>query len=299
MKNSLNFVSTCLKVVDTRRTALIVIGVAGELYVDVQAGNIETQIREANDKLLGLIIQEAGDAKTSALDAANAAGRAKDQSDKAVTSASNAMIIASGARQEADSFEKDIVSAKTLAAKAELHLADALKQAADATEELKRLKSARSLINESELVSALASFKGTKYMFSSVFGDEESINLLKQIDGMLRRAEWKICQPGSSCQSGRPFPPALNIFSHGTTLEVSQGLTTGITISVESTESAESLRALPTEELSPHVRAALALNSNLSSNVWPSQENGIIKALTLGVVSGTDPFVLITVGKKP
>src|SRR3984893_9202997 len=47
-------------------TALIVIGVAGELYVDVQAGKIETQIREANDELLGLIIQEAGDAKTSA-----------------------------------------------------------------------------------------------------------------------------------------------------------------------------------------------------------------------------------------
>jgi len=47
-------------------TALIVIGVAGELYVDVQAGKIETQIRGANDELLGLIIQEAGDAKTSA-----------------------------------------------------------------------------------------------------------------------------------------------------------------------------------------------------------------------------------------
>jgi hypothetical protein len=136
-------------------------------------------------------------------------------------------------------------------------------------------------------------------MFSSVFADEESINLLKQIDGMLQRAEWKICQPGSSCQSGRPFPPALNIFSHGTTLEVSQGLTTGVAISVESTESVESLRALPAEELPPHVRAALALNSNLSSNVWPPQENGVIKALTLNVVSGTDPFVLITVGKKP
>jgi hypothetical protein len=47
-------------------TALIVIGVAGELYVDVRAGKIETQIREANDNLLGLIIQEAGDAATSA-----------------------------------------------------------------------------------------------------------------------------------------------------------------------------------------------------------------------------------------
>jgi hypothetical protein len=171
------------------------------------------------------------------------------------------------------------------------------KQATDATAELKRLKSPRSLSNESELVSALAPFKGTKYMFFSVFGDEESINLLKQIDGMLRRAEWKQCQPGSSCQPGRPFPPALNILSHGTTLGVSQGVTAGITISVESTESAPSLQALPAEKLPPHVRAALALGSDLSSNLSPQQENGVGKALN--VISGTDRFVLISVGKKP
>lgn len=58
-------------------TALIVTGVAGELYVDVEAGKIETQIREANDKLLGLIIQEAGEARASAQIAESAATESK------------------------------------------------------------------------------------------------------------------------------------------------------------------------------------------------------------------------------
>ena len=60
-------------------TALIVIGVAGELYVDVQAGKIETQIRAANDKLLGLIIKEAGEAATSAKNAHDEADAVKKE----------------------------------------------------------------------------------------------------------------------------------------------------------------------------------------------------------------------------
>lgn len=275
----------------------IVVGVVGEQFAGVKVKDLDANIQECSDAKVRAVTIEAGNAKTSALDAATAAGRARDHSDKAVVSASNAMSIASSARREADSFEKDIVSAKTQAATAESHLAEALKQAADATAELKRLKSPRSLINEPELVSALAPFKGVKYMFSSVFGDEESIDLLKQIDGMLQRAGWKICQPGSSCQPGGPFPPALNVFSNGTTLGVSLGVTTGIAISVESTESIQALRALPADELPPNVRAALALRSNLSSSISPSPDSGVNK--TVNVVSGKDPFVLITVGKKP
>lgn len=64
-------------------TALIVIGVAGEWNVDVQAGKIETQITAANLQLLGLIIQEAGDAKTSAKGAADGATRANTEAGKA------------------------------------------------------------------------------------------------------------------------------------------------------------------------------------------------------------------------
>jgi hypothetical protein len=91
---------------------LVALGVAGELYIDVQTGKVETKIRKANKLRVSLLSNEAGDAKTSATEAEGASQRAKDQPDKATSSASNALALARGARSEADSFEKDIVSAK-------------------------------------------------------------------------------------------------------------------------------------------------------------------------------------------
>jgi hypothetical protein len=76
-------------------TALIVTGVAGELYVDVKAGQIETQIRETNDKLLGLIIQEAGDAKESAKTAREDAAAVKGIADAARKNAEDALTKSS------------------------------------------------------------------------------------------------------------------------------------------------------------------------------------------------------------
>jgi hypothetical protein len=109
--------SVALLVLALVGTVLIVFGVAGELYVDVQAGKIETQIREANDTLLGLIIQEAGTAKSSAEGAANAAGRAKDASDDAISKAANAQLIANSTREEAERLKDELaVSERRLAA---------------------------------------------------------------------------------------------------------------------------------------------------------------------------------------
>ena len=103
-------------------TALIVLGVAGELYIDVKAGKVETDIRAANDALLGLISQEAGTAKSSAEGAATASslatraaqtaqsapGKAVDMSSKATASASDALSLADGARKETESIEQVI-----------------------------------------------------------------------------------------------------------------------------------------------------------------------------------------------
>jgi len=90
-------------------TALIVIGVAGELSVDVQTGKIETQIREANDNLLGLIIQEAGDAKTSAEGAANAASRAQASTEKIDADLAQTEWIISARRvQDVDGLTTDL-----------------------------------------------------------------------------------------------------------------------------------------------------------------------------------------------
>ena len=89
-------------------TALIVIGVAGEQYVDVQAGKIETQIREANDNLLGLIIQEAGDAKSSALNAALAASEAKSSAKDAQDTSGTAFRQSGAVSKRADKLTSNL-----------------------------------------------------------------------------------------------------------------------------------------------------------------------------------------------
>jgi hypothetical protein len=93
-------------------TALIVIGVAGELYVDVQAGKIETQIREANDNLLGLIIQEAGDAKTSAVGAASAASQLRADLNDARVKSEAAQIRLEKEQQKTFGAQKEAADAQ-------------------------------------------------------------------------------------------------------------------------------------------------------------------------------------------
>jgi hypothetical protein len=77
-------------------TALIVIGVWGEMFVDVKVGKVETDIKVASDALLGLIIQKAGDAAKSAKtahDEADAVGTETSGIEKRLDSASSQMGI--------------------------------------------------------------------------------------------------------------------------------------------------------------------------------------------------------------
>jgi len=69
--------STMLFVSGLLGAGLVAIGVAGELYIDVQAGKVETEIRKANELRAALLSKEASDAKTSAEGAAKAASEAK------------------------------------------------------------------------------------------------------------------------------------------------------------------------------------------------------------------------------
>jgi hypothetical protein len=89
-------------------TALIVIGVAGEQYVDVQAGKIETKIREANDNLLGLIIQEAGVAKSSAFKAALAASEATSSAKQAQDTSGTAFRQSEAVGKRADELTTNL-----------------------------------------------------------------------------------------------------------------------------------------------------------------------------------------------
>jgi hypothetical protein len=69
---------------------LVAVGVAGELYIDVQAGKLETQIRKANEDRFLLLSKEAGDAASSAKTAHDEADAVKEETDELTTRLGNA-----------------------------------------------------------------------------------------------------------------------------------------------------------------------------------------------------------------
>jgi hypothetical protein len=234
-------------------------------------------------------MSQAKDALTKAGMAQQSLGKAEQEASGAESAASNALTMASGARKEADSFEKDIVSAKTQATNAESHLAEALRQATAATYELNRLKTPRSLVSVPVFVTALKEFRGTEYTFASVFADDESIDLLRQLDGVLQLAGWKRVAPG-----GAIVLP--HVLGKDVDFGVPPGTGRGVSVSVDSLESVASLQSHPLALLPTLIRAAVALNNNISASLVPSQK-GIHD--TVEVESGNSTTVRISVGKKP
>ncbi|HVP44816.1 MAG TPA: hypothetical protein VMS96_15410, partial [Terriglobales bacterium] len=288
----------------------VIIGVAGELLADGGIFLFSRHLQKIADEELAQVTKEAGIAKVSAKEAAGAASRAEtaagnagNLSDRAATSAGNALELARGARQEADSFEKDIISAKKQAAEAESHLAEALKQAVEAKAELNRLKSPRTLANIPELISVLGAFKGAKYRFSGVFGDEEAGSFLLQINGALENAGWirvKTTPPG--------MEPYMGITtSRNEQIPVRYTIGTGVRIWAASRTHTQPKRVLGlgcenaanTPELrilEPSVRAALTLSLCLSSHTSPMQE---FQPVMIERESSDPDVVKIEVGKKP
>jgi hypothetical protein len=112
---------------------LVAVGVAGEGIAETLVSKADGAVQTFNEILLTEARKEAGAAEASAEGAAMAASLATD-------SAGEAMTLAHDARKEADSFERDIVSAKEQAAKAESHLAEALRQVASAEAEISALR---------------------------------------------------------------------------------------------------------------------------------------------------------------
>jgi hypothetical protein len=272
-------------------TLLLVVALALELLCLFKTNSLTGQLVGSLSDKAAQADEKARTALTNSTTALNSASTAIGKSNDATASASGALTLAKGARKEADSFEQDIVTAKTQAASAESHLTEAMKRAADANAELDRIKTPRSLLDEQELVSSLSAYKDTEYMFLSVFGDEESINLLKQIDDILQHAGWKRAQPSN------PNPPAINVPRPNGNITVTDGLINGVEVSVEYTESVEHLQSLLAADIPAYVRAGVALNLSFSSNLSPVPDETYKKKVN--VVSGKETFVRISVGKKP
>jgi hypothetical protein len=149
----------------------------------------------------------------------------------------------------------------------------------------------RLLTHIPELAATLRPFKGTEYTFASVFADDESMQLLKQVDGMLQLAEWKR-EKVSTMNLGIP---ALQI--SGPSDLVNMGTSVGIHIIVDSSETVEALRVLPIDKLPPLVRIAVLLNDGIFSNLSPLED--IKDRNSVEIESGTSKVIRISVGRKP
>jgi hypothetical protein len=276
-------------------TLLVVIGVGGELVVHVMQSR-------ANKKLIALqrteaLAQEAEIArmkKESAsfeLDIAKAnrgSADALERAAKAEENLANAQKSAADANAKAEGFRLSIAKANESAAQAQAQVANATAEAAKANLELARLKTPRSLIRVPELISALEPFKGTGYVFVSVFQEEDSLYLLRAIDDVLQKAGW------NRAKSVGGFP-GINIYGNQpNNFAVPVGFNTGIQISVDSSESVATLKALPVDKLPQLVKAAMTLDIGLSSNLSPPTD-----AKLVDVQPGTSPIIRIAVGKKP
>jgi hypothetical protein len=272
---------------------LVVIGVVGEwrcgarledAHDAVHVYDLE-KLREANDK--------AGNAATSATEAETASAKAKKDSAAAVSSASNALTIASGARKEADTFEKDIVSAKQLAADAESHLADALQRAANAEEELYRLTAPRSIVNTASVVAALQQFRGTEYTLN-VFMDGESLDFVLAVAKVLDEAGWTRKQPTVL----RLGIPDMLISFDKVEEHVPACVDTGISLRAPTRQSLTMLQTTPRQLLSKPLQAALALQSAIAANISPPNKKNVVEGI-IDPHPVPDGPLIVCVGKKP
>jgi hypothetical protein len=97
------------------------------------------------------------------------------------TASSNALTLARGARQEADSFEKDNAAAKEAVSKAEAKLAD------------------RTLADEQvrSIAGKLRVFSGQVYTVTAYWDSKESLSIANRIHSALLLAKWSYSDEGS------------------------------------------------------------------------------------------------------
>jgi hypothetical protein len=265
---------------------LIILGVVGEGLFEAAVSSADGMLQDFNDTLLASAIERAGNAASSAK-------TAHDEADRSQIAASNALTLASGARQEADSFEADIKTAKRQAADAESHLADALEREVKAEAELYRLKTPRSLIRSGELIANLKHFGGTEYTLN-VFMDDESIQFTKALASVLQAAGWVRQQP-QGINLG--VPTMAIVFDQGSAENVPACVETGISIYAHTKESIEILNSRPVQSLTKELQAALALKSAIALSISPSNERNVVSGI-IDPKPAEGPMT-VCVGKKP
>jgi hypothetical protein len=282
---------------------LVVGGIVSETIFEVLDANVESQYRAHESDKITAAESEAAQATRQAGSAADSAKVAHQESNAATTASRNALNIASGARKEADSFERDIVSAKEKsadanrkAADAESHLAEALRQAVASQAEINRLKSPRYLLINDKLVSALKPYKGTPYTLN-VFQDEEAIQFLKQIAAALDAAGWVRRQPKQLRINIATFTIPIGV---GPSEQVEACIDTGVAIHVRVRNPSEIVGKPIGDSTPKNIKAALDLRDSIGPFITPSDTRNVAS----GIIDPDPEFffdqsVIICVGKKP
>ncbi len=204
----------------------------------------------------------------------------------ALIRAEAAATLANTYAQQIDDAKRDASAAKALLTDARQLATEAKKLAGEATAGVYQLKAPRALNNVPELIFRLKAFPNTQYRFSGMFADEESFQILKQMDDALRQSGWL------RVASQTTFP-ALDIFGNGDGANQITGI--GIRVSVESPASLEKLRALSREKTPSPVKEAATLCEGLRASLFPTDEN----VATLGLSTGTSKVIAISIGRKP
>jgi len=161
---------------------LVAIGVAGEFWIHIRSGRLETEIRNVNGSLLAIANKTAGDAKASAEGAASAALSAND-------SAGSAQERAAALARQADELTQQLKRTQ---------LDIGITQA---------LLSARRIQDPNALIEQLRQFSGQTVTLSSYFGDEESLGLCS---GLAITAGSAGMKPVDQCGRIAPTVPMLN-----------------------------------------------------------------------------------------
>jgi len=178
--------STMLFVLGMLGAGLVAMGVAGELSVDVQAGKVETEIRKANELRVALLSKEAGDAKTSAEDAATAASRAKSVADAAVIAAGKAQEKVEAVAKRAEEVDNKVTLTQFLV-------------------------SARFINDPKALTERLRQFKGQSVILTSYIGDAEGWGLCTAILNIAHSAEMNATDECGRASPTTPLVSPMNV----------------------------------------------------------------------------------------
>jgi hypothetical protein len=291
---------------------LVALGLGLEWWGDARINSVSTDLDTVNQALVQRAEGDAINAGKSAHNAFLDATVARDSS-------SDAQKNAKGARLEADSLTQEITAAKEQSADASSKAADAVsrlagaeqqlaeqtQKEADATqrelaaeEALRNLKTPRSLINTTDLASALRAFSGTEYTLN-VFADQESINLTKEIGNTLDAAGWIRKEPKTHSIGGVSY---FNVFSDKLEDSVPSCIEVGVNVHVVSQVPADVLQSTPAPNLPKEVQAADALHNAIIPSISPSDESNVGRVIEVDKKKNPnigDGPVIVCVGKKP